>query len=117
MPSPSAARSRLRGQGRLAIFRRLYQWEDPEGDMAIPIALLPVGTRVRVRRSLLPQDPTVTGRTGVVVESSEYTPHMIGVALDEGGGIRNFGPGEIEVTEALALPPERQTAKRLRALP
>jgi hypothetical protein len=104
-------------QGPLAIFRRLYQRQDPEGDMAIPIALLSVGTRVRIRRSLLPQDPTMTGQTGVVVESSEYTPHMIAVALDGAGGIVNFGPGELEVTEALALPPERQTAKRLRALP
>jgi hypothetical protein len=85
--------------------------------MAIAIPLLPEGTRVRVRRSTLPQDPAVTGRTGVVVRASEYTPNRIAVSLDGELGIQQFMPGELEVIERLALPPERQAAKRLRALP
>jgi hypothetical protein len=85
--------------------------------MAIPIPLLPEGTRVRIQRSALPQDPALTGRTGVVVRASEYTPHMIAIALDGEAAIRQFGPGELEVVEQPALPPERQAAKRLRALP
>lgn len=85
--------------------------------MAIPIALLPEGTRVRIQRSSLPQDPALAGRTGVVVRASEYTPHMVSIALDGEGTVRQFGPGELEVTEQLALPPEREQAKRLRALP
>jgi hypothetical protein len=85
--------------------------------MAIPIPLLPEGTRVRVRHSTLPQDPGVVGRTGVVARSSEYTPHMVGIALDGESVVRQFGPGELEVIEQLVLPPEREQAKRLRALP
>lgn len=85
--------------------------------MAVPIPLLPEGTRVQVRRSILPQDPAITGRTGVVVQASEYRPHMIAVALDGDPEIRQFAPGELEVVERLALPPERERAKRLPALP
>jgi hypothetical protein len=85
--------------------------------MAIPIPLLPEGTRIRVRRSTLPQDPAVTGRQGVVVLASEYTPHMLAVVLDGESAARQFVPGELEVVERLELPPERQQAKRLRALP
>jgi hypothetical protein len=85
--------------------------------MAVPIPILPEGTRVRVRRSIVPQDPSLTGRTGVVIRASEYTPHMLTVALDEASRIEHFTPGELEVLEILALPLERESAKRRRALP
>jgi hypothetical protein len=79
--------------------------------------LLPEGTRVRIRRSLLPQDPALTGRAGYVVRASEYASHMLAVVLDGELVPRHFSPGELEVAERLALPPERQLAKRLPALP
>lgn len=85
--------------------------------MSIPIPILPEGTRIVVRRSVLPQDPAVTGRAGVVIRASEYNPHMIAVALAGERELRYFAPGELEVSERLTLPPERQQAKRLRALP
>lgn len=85
--------------------------------MAVPIAVLPEGTRVRVRRGSLPQDPAVSGRSGVVVNASEYRNQALGVVLDGDSAMRYFTPGELEVVEQLPLPPERETAKGRRALP
>lgn len=85
--------------------------------MAIPIASLPEGTRVKVRRGPLPQDPAVLGRSGVVVSATEYRDQAVGVVLDGESALRYFTPGELEVVAELPLPPERHAAKRLRALP
>lgn len=85
--------------------------------MSVPIAVLPEGTRVRIRRGSLPQDPAVSGRTGVVVDASEYRNQALGVVLDGESVTRYFTPGELEVVEQLPLPPERETAKGRRALP
>jgi hypothetical protein len=85
--------------------------------MAIPIASLPEGTRVRIRRGSLPQDPSVLGRSGVVVSATEYRDQSLGVVLDGESALRYFTPGELEVVAELPLPPERETAKGLRALP
>jgi hypothetical protein len=85
--------------------------------MAIPMAALPAGTRVRVQRAQLPQDPQVLGRTGVVVTASEYRDEALGVVLDGESALRYFTPGELEVVTAVPLPPEREQAKLLRALP
>jgi hypothetical protein len=85
--------------------------------MAIPMAALPPGTRVKVRRGSLPQDPAVLGRTGSVISASEYRDEALGVVLDGESALRYFTPGELEVVTAVPLPPERETAKQLRALP
>jgi hypothetical protein len=85
--------------------------------MAISIALIPLGSRVRVKRGVLPTDPALVGRTGTVVEATEYQPNMYGVVLDGEKETRMFSPTELEVVEAEALPPERQEAKQRRALP
>jgi hypothetical protein len=85
--------------------------------MAIPMAALPAGTRVRVQRAQLPQDPQVLGRTGVVVTASEYRDEALGVVLDGESALRYFTPGELEVVTAVPLPLEREQAKLLRALP
>jgi hypothetical protein len=85
--------------------------------MAIPIASLPEGTRVRIRRGPLPQDPSMLGRSGVVVSATEYRDQSLGVVLDGESALRYFTPGELEVVAELPLPPERETAKGLRALP
>ena len=85
--------------------------------MSIPLAALPEGTRVKVRRGMLPQDPVLTGRTGVVVQASEYRDNALGVVLDGESAQRWFTPGELEVVNRVPLPPEREAAKRLRALP
>ena len=39
------------------------------------------GTRVRVRRGRYPLDPSLIGRTGLIVENDEYRPHRYGVVL------------------------------------
>jgi hypothetical protein len=85
--------------------------------MAIPMASLPPGTRVKIRRSNLPQDPAVLGRTGSVVAASDYRDEALGVVLDGESALRYFTPGELEVVESVPLPPERTSAKVLRALP
>ncbi|HSK21073.1 MAG TPA: hypothetical protein VK912_18090 [Longimicrobiales bacterium] len=85
--------------------------------MSIPIAVLPEGTRVKVQRGPLPQDPAVAGRTGVVVAASEYRTQALGVVLDGESATRYFTPGELEVVTAVPLPPERESAKAKRALP
>lgn len=85
--------------------------------MAIPMAALPEGTRVKIRRAMTPQDPAVLGRTGVVVSASDYRDQALGVVLDGESALRYFTPGELEVVTAIPLPPERESAKQLRALP
>jgi hypothetical protein len=85
--------------------------------MAIPIASLPEGTRVKVRQGGLPQDPSVLGRSGVVVAASEYRDQALGVVLDGESGLTYFTPAELEVVATVPLPPERESAKRLSALP
>ena len=85
--------------------------------MSIPIAPLPEGTRVRVKRWEVPQDPAVTGRTGTVVSASEYHPERLGVVLDAESEVRFFLTPELEAIELPALPPEREEAKSRRALP
>ena len=85
--------------------------------MSVPITKIPLGARVRVRRGLAPADPALLGRTGTVVEASEYTQARYGVALDGESQIRVFGVGELEVVDFEPLPPERQEAKQRRALP
>jgi hypothetical protein len=76
-----------------------------------------MGVRVRVRRASWPLEAGVEGREGRVTEASEYRPHRYGVLLDGEQGARYFRPEELEALEAMELPPEREAAKRLRALP
>jgi hypothetical protein len=85
--------------------------------MAVTGGLIPMGTRVRVRRGEFPLDPSLVGRSGTVVDTSEYRPHAYGVVLDGDQEQRMFGPDELEVTEERALPPDREAARRRRALP
>jgi hypothetical protein len=85
--------------------------------MAIPMALLPEGTRVKVRRGTVPQEPALIGRTGVVTGASEYRDQALGVVLDGESAQRFFMPAELEVVTELPAPPERELAKRRAALP
>ena len=82
--------------------------------MAVIGALLPEGTRVRIRRGPLPLEPGVVGRTGSIVEANEY---RYGVVLDGEAEVRYFAPAELEVIDTPAFPPERAEARRRRALP
>lgn len=85
--------------------------------MAIRIARLPEGTRVRVRQREMPLDPEAVGRAGTVVIASDYEEERLGVRLDGEQAVRVFVPGELDVIEPLPLPPERESAKARRALP
>ena len=85
--------------------------------MGVPIPLLPMGSRVRVRRGSWPLEAGVEGRTGHVAEASEYRTHRYGVVLEGEQSPRFFRPEELESLDALELAPEREAAKRLRALP
>lgn len=85
--------------------------------MAIRIAPLPEGTRVRVVRGAVPQDPAVTGRVGIVVSASEYRANQVGVLVDGEQSVRWFLPDEVEVTGEVPGPPERELAKQRKSLP
>jgi hypothetical protein len=85
--------------------------------MAIRIAPLPEGARVRVVRADLPQDPVVTGRAGTVVSSSEYRHNQVGVLMDGEHAVRYFMPTELVVTSEPPPPPEREQAKQRKPLP
>ena len=54
------------------------------------------GTRVRVRRGRWPMDPTLIGRTGLIVETDDYRPQRYGVVLDEEDEVREFAEDELE---------------------
>lgn len=79
--------------------------------MSVSIPVFPEGTRVKVKRGGAPLDPALEGRTGRVVRASEYAIHQYHVLLDGEQRIETFAPSELEVVEALALPPEREKAK------
>lgn len=85
--------------------------------MAIEMAALPQGTRVRVQQAELPLDEALTGRTGTVIRSSDYRAERLGVVLDGEQQVRIFVPAELEVVQEVPLPPEREMAKKRPALP
>jgi hypothetical protein len=86
--------------------------------MSIRIAPLPEGTRVKVVQREVPQDRATTGRTGVVVQTTEYRPNAVGVLLDGESSFRWFRPAELETTADVPLmPPERYAAKQIKSLP
>jgi hypothetical protein len=91
--------------------------DESGGVMAIEIARLAEGTRVRVKATLIPLEPGVAGRTGTVIVTSDYATKRLGVALDGEDGIRVFMPSELDVIREVALAPERQAAKLRPALP
>ena len=81
-------------------------------------SLIPVGSRVEIRRGRFPMDPGLLGRTGTVVENSQYYAHKVSVTLDGEGEIRTFAPGELEVVEGrAALPPDHEEARKRLARP
>ena len=85
--------------------------------MAVPIAVLAQGTRVKVKRSHLPQESALIGRTGTVIAATEYQTQSLGVALDGESAPRYFAPVELEVISDPPQLPEREAAKQRRALP
>lgn len=85
--------------------------------MAVPVAALPQGTRVKIVPTHFPQDATLIGRTGTVLAASEYQTQSLGVVLDGETSPRYFAPVELEVVSTPALPPEREVAKKRSALP
>lgn len=85
--------------------------------MAIPWVPVPEGARVKIKQGPFPQDPALLGRTGTVVNASEYQTQNVGVALDNSTEVRYFTPHELEMTDQPALPPDRESAKQRRSLP
>lgn len=86
--------------------------------MAIPWVPIPEGSRVRIKQfANFPQDRSVLGQTGTVVNASEYQPQLVGVTLDGMTEVRHFAPEELEIVAEPALPPDRESAKQRRSLP
>lgn len=85
--------------------------------MAVIGALIPEGTRVRIRRGDLPLDPAAIGRMGTVIESNEYAAHRYVVLLDGEQEPRVFAPRELERVDEFEISPDRAAAKQRPALP
>src|SRR5690606_1880458 len=86
--------------------------------MAIPFPPIPAGTRVKIKHGGRPLDGSLIGRTGIVVEASDYRPVRLGVVPDGESPPRWFAPGDLEGTAAVPLlPPEREAAQLLRGIP
>jgi hypothetical protein len=49
----------------------------------------PPGTRVKLVRGSFPMDPSMIGRTGLIVETDDYRPGRYGVQLDGETGVRD----------------------------
>ncbi|HUH12422.1 MAG TPA: hypothetical protein VMK65_04910 [Longimicrobiales bacterium] len=79
--------------------------------MSVSIPVFPEGTRVKVKRGSAPIEEALVGRTGRVVRASEYAIHQYHVLMDGEQRVETFAPSELEVLEALALPPETEKAK------
>ncbi|MBW3553266.1 MAG: hypothetical protein KY466_07145 [Gemmatimonadetes bacterium] len=81
-------------------------------------SVIPVGSRVKVRRGRFPMDPRLIGRPGLVMENSQYEPQKVAVVLDGETEIRTFAPGELDVVEGVAaLPPDHGEARKRLARP
>lgn len=53
------------------------------------------GTRVELVRGPFPLDPSMVGRTGLVVETDEYRPGRYGVQLDGETQVRDLHEDEL----------------------
>jgi hypothetical protein len=54
------------------------------------------GARVRIKKGAFPMARDLIGKTGVVVELSDYRPGRYGVVLDAETKIRDFSEDELE---------------------
>lgn len=63
--------------------------------MNLHVAIYPQGTRIVIRRGRMPLDSALIGRTGTVVELSEYRPGRYGVVLDGEEQTREFREDEL----------------------
>lgn len=81
-------------------------------------SIIQPGTRVRIRRGRMPSAPSLVGRRGMVVLSSQYDPRKVEVVLDGDPEIRTFAPVELErLTGPEALPADQEAARRRLARP
>ncbi|MBT8338276.1 MAG: hypothetical protein KJO11_16935 [Gemmatimonadetes bacterium] len=63
--------------------------------MTLHVPIHPEGTRIEIRRGRMPLDSALVGRTGTVVELSDYRPGRYGVVLDGEEQIREFREDEL----------------------
>jgi hypothetical protein len=77
-------------------------------------SIIQAGTRVSIRRGAFPSDPSLLGRHGTVVLSSQYDPRMVEVSLDGDAEIRTFAASELELLEGPDLLPREKAAARKR---
>jgi hypothetical protein len=68
--------------------------------MTLHVAIHPQGTRVRIVRGRVPMDAGLIGRTGTVVELSDYRPGRYGVVLDAEEAVREFREDELQRAES-----------------
>jgi len=66
----------------------------------VKVQTYPQGTRIRIRRGLLPLDPSLVGRTGLVVHLRRYGGTKYGVQLDGESRILVFHEDELEPLDA-----------------
>lgn len=62
----------------------------------VTIQLLPQGTRVTIRRGRFPMDPSLEGRTGMILHRARESGSRYGVQLDGESRVRVFTEDEVE---------------------
>lgn len=67
--------------------------------MTLHVAVHPQGSRVKVRRGRLPMNAALIGRSGTVVELSDYRPGRYGIVLDGEDDVREFREDELSRLE------------------
>jgi hypothetical protein len=77
--------------------------------MPLKTFIYPQGSVVRVRQGRFPMDPTIVGRTGLVVSVDDYRPEHYGVRLDDETALRDLLEDELELVESGSGPREGET--------
>jgi hypothetical protein len=65
------------------------------------------GTRVEIKPGPFPMAPELVGRTGLVVETSDYAPRKYGIELDGESRVREFHEDELQPLVERPMPAEK----------
>jgi hypothetical protein len=79
--------------------RRGFTMAPRDVTMTLRTFRYPPGTRVELVRGSFPMDPSLVGRSGLVVETDEYRPGRYGVQVDGEAEVRDLLEEELVPVE------------------